>query len=96
MRVEYGTVNDQGVKQSGSDGWKSRKANAKGQFLIDFQPGFTNPPSVVVTELNPDATRTRANAVVLGIDGNEAKIMTGDDNGQAAYRAFCFVAMGGI
>ena len=98
----YGTIqaNGEPAQNTRSGGWTSRPAGGgDGLYLITFEPSFTEPPTVVVTQLYPNDLSssggdTRDNAVVVGIDNNELKIKTGNSSGNGTNREFAFIALG--
>ena len=98
----YGTVKADGeaAPNARSGGWTSRRdSGSNGLYLITFEPSFTEPPTVVATQLYPNDLSssggdTRDNAVVVGIDNNELKIKTGNSSGNGTNREFAFIALG--
>ncbi len=98
VRMEYGTVNPSAQKTSGSPGWSVR-ADGTGRYLIIFEPAFSSVVSVVATQIYPNdlssgGGNTKDNAVVVGADNNEAKVKTGNNDGDATNRWFSFIAIG--
>lgn len=100
-----GAVNKDGTilskRSDGTPGFKVTHLGT-GLYLVAFDLPFTSMPAVVATQNYPgwddftsNGGSTRDNAVVVALNETEVKIKTGDGNGSASDRNFCFIAMGG-
>ena len=97
-RTSYGTVSSAGEKTGGTDDWTVRP-DGNGLFLIVFEPSYNVTPNAVVTQIFPNnlsspGGNTKDNSVIVGIDANELKIITGNSDGVPNSRRFSFIAMG--
>lgn len=95
----WGTINGNGTVNSGTNFTSTHLE--RGLYLINFSQAFKTIPAVTVTQNYPGWDKfddhggnTRDNAVVVALNQLEVKIKTGDGNGDASDRNFCFVAVG--
>ena len=107
--IRWGVINSDGTKMSGSTNFTVTKAGT-GFYNIIFDPAFTSIPAIQVTQIywgtrssamTPTGTiktvgggDTRDNNVVSSTDMRQCTIKTGDSNGDANDRPFCFIAYG--
>ena len=97
-RIIRGSVNADGTIEGGS-GFDVTRTQT-GIYYIDFNPPFNNFPTIVATQNHPnwndftDEARTTDNVVIVGLAENKAMLKTGDSNGDAKDRNFCFIAIG--
>lgn len=98
MNTIWGIVSADGTPASGT-GYKVFKDDDPGVYDISFDTSFTKSPAVVATQLFPNQPNskggdTRDNAVVVSIEADRCRIVTGQDNGSHVNRDFSFVAIG--
>ena len=98
-RIVRGSVSADGTIVGGSGFICSRTNN--GIYIINFNERFNNFPTIVATQNYPNwekfdyAGDPRDNAVIVGLNENQAMIKTGNNKGHAEDRNFCFIAIGG-
>lgn len=89
MRVIRGTVNFDGTIIEGTG--FSATQNATGDYTVTFDTAFSDPPSVVVSKVDPSTGGAE-------LDGNPTAssfdVATTASGGGAANRDFCFIAIG--
>ena len=100
MGVLYGNINSDGSTKSGSGEFSSRKAG-NGEYVVTFRPKFHGVPSVIATQNYPgwsdfgsSGGSTKDNCTIVAVSYGEVKIKTGDGDGKATDRNFCFIAVG--
>lgn len=97
----YGNVNADGTLFSGSGGFAVNTTDT-GTYVISFTNAFAGTPAMLLTQNYPEwgnfTTRavgdSRDNAVVVALNGREAKIITGDNSGTRVNRNFGFLVVG--
>ncbi|AFY37047.1 hypothetical protein Lepto7376_0636 [[Leptolyngbya] sp. PCC 7376] len=92
--VIAGFVNSTGTIVGGS-GFTARR-RSKGLYDITFTRPFSTRPAIVAAQHNGDGSNTRDNAIVTVINAGNCRIKTGDGNGNASDRHFCFFCMGAV
>jgi hypothetical protein len=95
----WGLVGSNGKVLSGS-GFRVQHDIGTGEYTILFDSSFNVLPAVVTTQAFPnrdgaDPGDPRDNSVVVYIDNDRFRAITGEDNGDRADRDFSFIAMGG-
>ena len=93
----WGNVKADGTILSGT-GYRVEKIE-KGLYTVIFDDGFNAMPGVSVTEVWPgDITshggNTKDNAVLVAVEPDRFRVKLGELDGNAADRAFSFVAIG--
>jgi hypothetical protein len=99
-RWEYGCINADGSRFSGSNGYQVKHI-AQGTYMIDFNPAFASTPAVVLTQnfvawrsFEYEGGSTCDNAVLVACDASHCKVITGDGAGNRVDRNFVFQAVG--
>jgi hypothetical protein len=98
MRLLRGNVNADG-SIGGGIGFTVNHT-ARGNYLIQFNAGFSSRPSASVTQVFPSASDfgpggdTRDNCVIDGLSAVQMKVVTGDNLGDHEDRAFTFIVVG--
>ena len=97
-RMLRGCVNANGSRESGAGFTVSRLSTGFDDII--FGTAFTGRPAGVVTQVYPgfdnftEPGSTLDNAVIHGIGTTRMRVKTGDGNGNASDRTFCFIVMG--
>ncbi|NJN74067.1 MAG: hypothetical protein HC799_15265 [Limnothrix sp. RL_2_0] len=90
-----GFVNASGDVVGGSGFTVTKRGT--GLYDVNFARSFSTRPAVVATQhYGSDTGNTRDNAVVTVINTDNCRIKTGNGNGDAADRHFCFFCTGAI
>ena len=93
--VVAGFVNANGTVVSGSGFTVSRRST--GLYDVTFTRPFSTRPAVVATQhYGSDTGNTKDNAVVTVINEENCRVKTGNGDGSASNRHFCFFAMGAV
>ena len=90
----YGTVSKDGEIISGTGFLVERQST--GTYLIDFEPGFANVPSVVGSQTGYGKIdeNTLDSVVFPYINRGSATVLTGNASGDKRDRQFSFTAIG--
>jgi len=97
LRIVRGIVDQNGAIAAGTGFAVMREY---GLTRINFTPGFSGTPSVVVSQQYPNdgnlggSGNTLDNAVVVQSEANYAWVKTGNGNGDQTWRKFHFIAVG--
>lgn len=94
-----GNVNADGTIASGTGFTITNSGD--GLYLITFRPSFTAPPAVVLTQnyrswsdFDYGGGDSRDNCVLVAVNMDHAKVLTGGSSGEHGDRNFCFIAIG--
>lgn len=108
MTTVWGTINGYGTKNptihTGSGDFRVTRLGT-GLYLIDFADGtFKEAPGMTITQqyssssswtdFSSNGGNTRDNATIVALDHGQAKVKTGDADGNASDRNFSFIAIG--
>ncbi|ALL23637.1 hypothetical protein ABEX41_12930 [Bacillus tropicus] len=101
MRIIHGFINEDGSLVSYGDSDNGHIDITRidtGLYEVNFEPHFSNIPSVVATQLwegsGPKGGSTLDNVVMVTLSNNSVRFKTGGGSGDAANRKFTFIAMG--
>lgn len=96
MRIVYGYISKNGqILSENMDNFKVTKV-ATGTYDIYFKQDFKSLPAVVATQLWIESgigNDTRDNVVLMELERDRARFITGNGDGNASDRDFTFIAM---
>jgi hypothetical protein len=91
----WGTINADGLIQSGSGGFTVTPGDEDGHYAIAFEVPFNTIPSIVGSQIGFGGNENPLDNIVFpALTLSYAKAITGDAQGNARKRSFSFIAMG--